>query len=211
MSDLGYPVGGVDGLNNKTTIEEYAVKLDWNINENHRAALRYNKMKQDVVRFPQVSSSALSLSDFWYTQPTQYETWMGELFSDWSENFSTEFKVSHKDYSSNRVAASHLPQMRVRFGNNSLYLGTEQNTHTNLVESKELSAFGAGTWYIGDHTVKFGFDYTDNNLMNFYGRNLYGAYDFRDLASFLKGTANGYQLRVPRPGGSLMIFRPSSI
>lgn len=203
MSDLGYPVGGVDGLNNKTTIEEYAVKLDWNINENHRAALRYNKMKQDVVRFPQVSSSALSLSDFWYTQPTQYETWMGELFSDWSENFSTEFKVSHKDYSSNRVAASHLPQMRVRFGNNSLYLGTEQNTHTNLVESKELSAFGAGTWYIGDHTVKFGFDYTDNNLMNFYGRNLYGAYDFRDLASFLKGTANGYQLRVPRPGGSL--------
>ena len=55
---------------------------------------------------------------------------MGELFSDWSENFSTEFKISHKDYSSNRVAASHLPQMRVRFGNNSLYLGTEQNTHT---------------------------------------------------------------------------------
>ncbi len=203
MAELGHPVGGVSDLNNKTEIEEYAVKLDWNINENHRAALRYNKMKQDVVRFPQVSSSALSLSDFWYTQPTQYETWMGELFSDWSENFSTEFKVSHKDYSSNRVAASHLPQMRVRFGNNSLYLGTEQNTHTNLVESKELSAFGAGTWYIGDHTVKFGFDYTDNDLMNFYGRNLYGAYDFRDLASFLTGTANGYQLRVPRPGGSL--------
>ncbi len=145
MSDLGYPVGGIGALDNKTSIEEYAIKLDWNINENHRAALRYNKMKQDVVRFPQVNNSAISLSDFWYTQPTQYETWMGELFSDWSENFSTEFKVSHKDYSSNRVAASHLPQIRVRFGNNSLYLGTEQNTHTNIVESKELSAFGAGT------------------------------------------------------------------
>lgn len=118
MSDLGYQVGGVGALNNKTEIEEYAVKLDWNINENHRAALRYNKMKQDVVRFPKVSNSEISLSDFWYTQPTEYETWMGELFSDWSENFSTEFKVSHKDYSSNRVAASHLPQIRVRFDNN---------------------------------------------------------------------------------------------
>ncbi|WP_370671908.1 carboxypeptidase regulatory-like domain-containing protein [Stenotrophomonas maltophilia] len=203
MSDLGYPVGGIGALDNKTSIEEYAIKLDWNINENHRAALRYNKMKQDVVRFPQVNNSAISLSDFWYTQPTQYETWMGELFSDWSENFSTEFKVSHKDYSSNRVAASHLPQIRVRFGNNSLYLGTEQNTHTNIVESKELSAFGAGTWYIGDHTVKFGFDYTDNDLMNFYGRNLYGAYEFADLAAFEAGTPSAYQVRVPRAGGSV--------
>ncbi|WP_207925206.1 hypothetical protein, partial [Pseudomonas aeruginosa] len=78
MSDLGYPVGGIGALDNKTSIEEYAIKLDWNINENHRAALRYNKMKQDVVRFPQVNNSAISLSDFWYTQPTQYETWMGE-------------------------------------------------------------------------------------------------------------------------------------
>ena len=204
MSDLGYQVGGVGALNNKTEIEEYAVKLDWNINENHRAALRYNKMKQDVVRFPKVSNSEISLSDFWYTQPTEYETWMGELFSDWSENFSTEFKVSHKDYSSNRVAASHLPQIRVRFdNNNSLYLGTEQNTHTNLVESKELSAFGAGTWYVGDHTVKFGFDYTDNDLMNFYGRNLYGAYEFANLAAFEAGTPSAYQVRVPRAGGSL--------
>lgn len=204
MSDLGYQVGGVGALNNKTEIEEYAVKLDWNINENHRAALRYNKMKQDVVRFPKVSNSEISLSDFWYTQPTEYETWMGELFSDWSENFSTEFKVSHKDYSSNRVAASHLPQIRVRFdNNNSLYLGTEQNTHTNLVESKELSAFGAGTWYVGDHTVKFGFDYTDNDLMNFYGRNLYGAYEFANLAAFEAGTPSAYQVRVPRDGGSL--------
>ncbi len=152
--------------NSKTEIG-YAVKLDWNINENHRAALRYNKMEQNVVRFPQVSSSAISLSNFWYQQPTEYETWMGELFSDWSENFSTEFKVSHKDYSANRVPLVDMPQIRIKSGNDSLYVGTEQNTHVNIVESKELSAFGAGTWYIGDHTVKFGFDYSKNDLMNF--------------------------------------------
>ena len=106
-------------------------------------------MEQNVVRFPQVSTSAISLSNFWYQQPTEYETWMGELFSDWSENFSTEFKVSHKDYSANRVPLVDMPQIRIRSGNDSLYVGTEQNTHVNIVESKELSAFGAGTWYIG--------------------------------------------------------------
>ena len=159
-------------------------------------------MEQNVVRFPQVSTSAISLSNFWYQQPTEYETWMGELFSDWSENFSTEFKVSHKDYSANRVPLVDMPQIRIRSGNDSLYVGTEQNTHVNIVESKELSAFGAGTWYIGDHTVKFGFDYSKNDLMNFYGRNLNGVYEFNSVEDFLNGRIARYQLRAPRAGGS---------
>ncbi|MGH8052802.1 MAG: TonB-dependent receptor [Stenotrophomonas sp.] len=202
MNGLGYNPGSLVSQANNTEIEEYAAKLDWNISENHRAALRYNKMEQNVVRFPQVSSSAISLSNFWYQQPTEYETWMGELFSDWSENFSTEFKVSHKDYSANRVPLVNMPQVRIKFGNDSLYLGTEQNTHVNIVESKELSAFGAGTWYVGDHTVKFGFDYSKNDLTNFYGRNLNGVYEFNSLNDFLENKPARYQLRAPRADGS---------
>ncbi|MCL7714199.1 TonB-dependent receptor [Stenotrophomonas mori] len=206
MSGLGYNIGGLNAPANKTEIEEYAVKLDWNINENHRAALRYNKMEQSVMRFPGMGTGTVSLSSHWYAQPKIYETWMGELFSDWSDNFSTEFKVSHKDYSANRVPSVNLPHIRINgFGasNSALLFGTEQNTHVNIVESKELSAFGAGTWYVGDHSVKFGFDYSDNDLMNFYGRNLNGVYTFANLQDFRDGTPSQYQLRAPRPGGSI--------
>jgi len=205
MSGLGYDIGSLNAPANKTEIEEYAVKLDWNINENHRAALRYNKMEQNVMRFPGMATGTVSLSSHWYAQPKIYETWMGELFSDWSENFSTEFKVSHKDYSANRVPTVNLPQIRINgFANNSaLLFGTEQNSHVNIVESKELSAFGAATWYLGDHTVKFGFDYSDNDLMNFYGRNLNGVYTFANMQDFLAGKPSQYQLRAPRADGSL--------
>ncbi len=205
MSARGYDIGGLSAPDSKTEIEEYAVKLDWNINDSHRAALRYNKMEQDVMRFPGIGTGTVSLSNYWYSQPKIYETWMGEVFSDWSENFSTEFKVSHKDYSANRVPNVNLPQIRINgFGDNNaaLLFGTEQNTHVNIIESKELSAFGAATWYAGDHTVKFGFDYSDNDLMNFYGRNLNGVYEFKDLDAFVAGTPTRYQLRAPRPGGS---------
>ncbi|MGE8219502.1 MAG: TonB-dependent receptor [Stenotrophomonas acidaminiphila] len=204
MSAKGYDIGGLSAPDNKTEIEEYAVKLDWNINENHRAALRYNKMEQSVMRFPGMSSSAVSLSSHWYAQPKTYETWMGELFSDWSDNFSTEFKVSHKDYNASRVPSVNMPQVRINgFGSSTsgLLFGTEQNTHVNIVESKELSAFGAANWYVGDHTVKFGFDYSKNDLMNFYGRNLNGVYVFSNLEDFLNGKVNQYQLRAPRPNG----------
>ncbi len=202
----GFDAGSLNPPANNTEIEEYALKIDWNISDNHRAAIRYNKMEQNVVRFPQISSSAVSLSTFWYQQPKTYESWMGELFSDWSENFSTELKVGYKDYSAVRATASSLPQIQIQgfgaSGTDSLYFGTEQNSHVNVVESKELSAFGAATWYVGDHTVKFGFDYSDNDLMNYYGRNLNGVYVFSNLNAFAAGTPNRYIVRTPQPGGS---------
>ncbi|MGZ8255435.1 MAG: TonB-dependent receptor, partial [Burkholderiaceae bacterium] len=188
---------------NKTEIEEYALKLDWNINEDHRAAFRYSNLEQSVLRFPQITSSAISLSSFWYAQPKTFETYMGELFSDWNENFSTEFKVAYKDYSALRAPFANLPQIRINYGNDALYLGTEQNTHVNIIESKELTAFGAGTWYVGDHTVKGGFDYSDNDILNFYGRNLNGVYEFNSVEDFEAGTPARYQLRAPRAGGSV--------
>ena len=201
---MGYDVGGLGAADATTEIEEYAIKLDWNINENHRAALRYNKMEQNVMRFPGLANSTLSLSNYWYAQPKAYETWMGEVFSNWSENFTTEFKASYKDYSSVRVPGVNMPQIRINgFGpsNNALLVGTEQNTHANIVESKELSLFGAATWYVGDHTVKFGFDHSDNDLNNFYGRNLNGAYTYRNLQDFLAGKApSNYIVRDPLDG-----------
>mgnify|MGYP002735302104 FL=1 len=206
MSSLGYDVGDLSAPDNKTEIEEYAIKLDWNINDDHRAALRYNKMEQSVMRFPGIGSGTVSLSHYWYQHPKTYETWMGELFSDWSDNFSTELKVSHKDYAASRVPLVNLPHIRVNgFGdsNAAMLFGTEQNTHVNVVESKELSAFAAANWYVGDHTIKFGVDYSDNELMNFYGRNLNGVYTFSNLDAFLANTPSQYQLRAPRPGGSI--------
>jgi len=188
----------------KTEIEEYALKIDWNINENHRAAVRYNKMEQSVMRFPGIGNTTISLSGYWYPQPKIYETWMGEIFSDWSENFSTEFKISRKDYSANRNPGDTRPSIRINgLGPNSnlaLLMGTEINTHVNIVESKELSLFGAANWYVGDHTVKFGVDHQDNELMNYYGRNQNGSYEFNSLADFIAGRPNRYSVRTPRPG-----------
>lgn len=199
----GFDAGSLSLPNNDTEIEEYAVKIDWNINDDHRAAFRYSKLEQSVLRFPLISSSQVSLSSSWYALPKTFESYVGELFSDWSDNFSTEFKVSYRDYSAVRDTFSDLPQIRIGYGNDGLYFGTEQNSHVNVIETKETSLFGAAHWYLGDHTVKFGFDYQKNDILNFYGRNLNGVYEFADLDAFIAGNPSRYQLRAPRPDGSI--------
>lgn len=199
----GFDAGSTDGLNADTEVEEYAIKLDWNITDNHRAALRYSFLEQGVLRFPQVDNNSISLSTFWYNYAKEFESTVLEVFSDWSENFSTEFKVSQRDYSAIREPNSALPQIEIRGfgGNSSIYIGTEQNTHVNIIDTKQTSLFGAGNLFVGDHTFKFGFDWEQNDIVNFYGRDLNGTYVFNNLAAFQAGTPSSYIVRAPRPNG----------
>jgi len=196
IGDLGVPDG-------TTEIEEMAAKVDWNITDNHRAAFRYSELEQNVVRFPGIAGGTISLSSHWYNQPKTFKSYVGELFSDWSDSFSSELKVSYRDYTAIRDTFASLPSIRVNIGNQGLLFGTEQNSHINIVDTEQTNVFAAGTWYAGDHTVKFGFDYEKNSIENFFGRNLFGVWTFPSLDAFAAGRPSNYIVRTPRPGGSL--------
>lgn len=204
----GFDAGDLSPAGADTEIEEWAVKLDWNITDAHRAALRYSNTEQSVVRFPELDSNSISLSSFWYSLPKTYENTVLEVFSDWNESFSTEFKVSSRDYNAVRSTFSNLPSIRINGYpnstiNNSIFIGTEQNSHVNMVDTEQTSFFGAGTWYAGDHVVKFGVDWEKNGILNFFGRNVNGVYEFANLNAFIAGTPSRYIVRVPVPGGSI--------
>jgi len=209
---FGFDAGGIGGLNADTEIEEYAIKLDWNINESHRAALRYSFLDQGVLRFPQVDNNSISLNTFWYNYAKEFESTVFELFSDWTDSFSTEFKVSRRDYTAVRENNSALPQIQIRGfgGNSSIYLGTEQNSHVNLIDTEQTSAFFAGNLFVGDHEMKFGLDYEKNDIINFYGRDLNGTYTFNSLADFVAGNYTQYIVRAPRPNGGTYADIPAA-
>jgi hypothetical protein len=193
----GFEPGGLTG--GDTELEEYALKFDWNINENHRASLRYSKLEQTRVRPEASSASALSLSSNWYNHEKTVESYVGQMFSDWSDNFSTEFKVSFRDYSAIRVNPTTAPTIQVYFddgivgngndapvgtNNNSfagldlIRLGTERSSMGNALLTETWNYFGAATWTLGDHDVKFGAEYSDSDIYNFFLQDAWGNYSF---------------------------------
>ena len=197
----GFDAGSLaSAADSKTEIEEYALKLDWNINDDHRASLRYSNLDQTVLRQPGIGNSSVSLSTHWYDHAKTFESWVGQVYSDWSDNFSTEVKVSYRDYVAVRATHADLPAIRVNIGNQGLLFGTEINSHANLIDTTERNVFFAGTYYAGDHAIKFGVDYAENDIMNYYGRSIYGSYTFDSLADFAAGTPRNYGVRTPRPG-----------
>ena len=63
------------------------------------------------------------------------------------------------------------------------------------------------TWTLGNHDVKFGFNYSDNDIYNFYGANSYGTYTFFGLNNFAAGKWSTYNLSKETSPGSTRLPR----
>ncbi|MGV8943458.1 carboxypeptidase regulatory-like domain-containing protein [Thermomonas sp.] len=210
-SKWGIDAGTLES-NGNTDLEEYALKLDWNISDNHRASIRYSNLLQSKLRVQGMTSSSVSLSSYWYQHEKSVESYVAQVFSDWTENFSTEFKASHRDYSAVRVVKATAPSVRIFFGGteaapsgDSIYLGTELSTQGNTLITKTWNYYGAGTLTLGNHDVKFGAEYADNSIYNYFGQNSWGTYTFFGLDNFQAGKWSSYNLAKETSPGSIAV------
>ena len=168
------------------------LKLDWNINANHRANVRYTKSEETNPVFNNIATTSLSLSSHWYNQTKTLETLVGQWFADWTPNLSTEFRLSDRQYNSapkNNIAS---PVVTLQFtgplpagapagvgtGTRNLFFGTEQFRHLNAIETKTLDSYFGGVWTRGAHELKFGGDYSQNKVFNAFVPNSNGNYTF---------------------------------
>ncbi|MCL1635132.1 TonB-dependent receptor [Luteimonas sp. SX5] len=208
----GINAGGTGAGSADTTSEEYGLKIDWNISDSQRFSFRYGTSDQSVAVFPGFANNSIALSSYAYQRDYEFDSYTAQLFSDWSDNFSTEAKVSYRDYTAVRNPVSDLPSIGVRTGSSSsptVFFGTEENTHINVLETQTWNAFFAGNLFLGDHTVKFGVDYEDNDIYNLFGRRTNGVYVFNCIdtsatcsQSFADGVSASYRLFYPA-GGNL--------
>ena len=209
----GFDPGSTSGTGD-TELEEYAVKFDWNINDAHRANFRYSKLEQNRVRPEASTASVLALSSNWFNHVKTVESYVGQLFSDWTDTFSTEFKVSYRDYSAVRVSPTTAPTISVFFddGNpataintgDAIRLGTERSSPGNTLLTETWNYFGAGTWTLGDHDLKFGAEYSENEVYNFFLQDSWGNYSFyvpkvggvADFGNLIRGQYFDYDLQT---------------
>ena len=177
------------------SVKDSLLKLDWNINANHRASIRYAKTDQTEPIFPNffsTPSTALSLSSDWYNQVKTIETTVAQVFSDWTPTFSTEAKFSLRDYHSEPKNNAKLPLIVLSFtgalpagtptsvlgGTRNLDFGTERSRHFNILDTKTQDGYFGANWVLGAHELKFDADYSANKVFNGFLQDVNGNYTF---------------------------------
>jgi hypothetical protein len=190
----GFDTGGSavpQGL--ELSVKDTLLKLDWNITDSHRASLRYTKTEQDDPVIAGFSGTGLSLSSWWWNQAKTLESVVGQWFADWTPDFSTELKLSTRDYESVPIqnGGGGLPAVGLRFSgaapgapagfstnNRFLNFGTENSRQLNALATETVDLYAGANWNLGDHELKFGLDYSDNEVYNAFVQNVNGNYTF---------------------------------
>ena len=196
----GFDAGSLALPSLNSESEEKGLKIDWNISDNHRASFRYGETDQSTANLNGFGNTSLALNSYHYVRDFSLKTYTGQLFSDWSDSFSTEAKVSYRDYSAVRTPASRLPAIAVRVGTGTVNLGTEQSSQANELGTETWNAFFAANLYLNDHTVKFGFDYEDNDIFNLFAQRVYGSYTFNSIADYAANRPLNYRYSDPNSG-----------
>ncbi len=173
-------------------VEDRLVKLDWNISDNHRASLRYQKTEQAEPQFSGYSATGIALDSYLWTEGKNIESTVAQVFSDWTQDFSTEFKISKRESGKSNANNAVLPSMAlsfpgplpagtpsaVRTGTRFINFGTEASRQFNTLDNTTWDAYAGATWLQGDHEIKFGADYTRNEIFNAFLQNVNGTYTF---------------------------------
>jgi hypothetical protein len=182
-------------------------KLDWNINDFHRASLTYSRTEEFQPIITNSFSDKLVLSSGYYFNNTDNKSYALHFYDDWSENFSTEASFSSAKFHKDRgpLTGGFQPDVTVatEFGGPEVQFGTEFSTQANILDVKTRNAAFSGTWYLGDHNLKAGVDYQQDKFYNLFLQNLVGSYVFDSIEDFTNGDYFSYRLAQPAEGYTL--------
>lgn len=186
----------------------YLAKIDWNIADGQRAVLRFAQTQENQP-VPTGSILAVAPNSNWYEKSRDIKSVTGQLFSDWSDTFSTEADVQFTHVTQNRgpLAGGYQPMVQVTISPVSTFpgvvLGTDASSQLNALDIKSWYGSFSGTWNLGSHVVQAGFNANQDKVDNAFVQGAEGVYTYLGLANFQAGNWAEYAVRQVAPGLTL--------
>ncbi|UUO22146.1 TonB-dependent receptor [Colwellia sp. M166] len=187
-------IGGWEG-NPKEVDDKILIKLDWNINDDHRAAFTFNQDESNSIRNVTDGSSTLNTSTNWYDYQQNMNSYALHLYSDWNSDLTTEFAVSYKDVESiSGVATRDYGKVSI---DRAIDFGPDNYRHANALETKTWRANFDAEYLVGDHKLGFGVQYERNDIFNMFAEATLGTWTFDSIDDFAAGNAELYYGNAP--------------
>lgn len=227
QSVYNYDTGGVQrSLGDKD--DRLVAKLDANLSDTQRLSLTYTYAKDGITllnnTFSNINtgSPGLGLASNAYTQGNRLHTGVAQLNSDWSDSFSTEVRVFHKDYvriqepllgrgfaqfrvCTNEVSggsATGCENVGIPAGQGTaavVSFGPDSSRQTNELNTQTWGGLVQARLSLNDHDLRAFVEYQDVNIFNSFLQNSAGNYYFDSIADFQNRVASsiGYGNAIP--------------
>ncbi len=197
----GYETGSYTSFPAEESNKKLLARLDWNITDKHRLALRYNYTKNLSWRSPngasmdggtrmseaRMSQASMSYANSMYSQDNLVHSFSFDLNSRLSEKVSNQFLATFSKLDDIRgTNSSEFPFIDILKDDQAyLSLGYELFTWNNGVHNNVLNIKDEMTYYLGNHKVIGGIAFEYKMADNAYMRNGTGYYRYSSLDDFL--------------------------
>ena len=187
------PGPGVRNL--PVTSERIFARFDWNINDSHRMEASYVSVEETTTIQDDIGPGSRGLytfADNFHARGSDSETFGIRLYSDWTDNFSTEIRYSTQDVvdQQNPVgggeAQDPVPKPRIalssifasEFAGSDFTSGPGTFRSANELSTNKDQLKIKFDWQLGDHLVTGGYEYETLDVFNLFIINATGTFFF---------------------------------
>lgn len=203
VRDILRSVYDFDPGDNPASVQEedkrILLKADANISDGQRLSLTYNFNEGTSIDPVAAGTSFLS---YWSVRSRQVEAYSAQLFSDWTDRFSTEVRISYKDATDNRQnpqgigSGGTFAQFDIRNTDvGTIFAGPLQFFQTNLQTNSYLQVKLLAEYSVDDHQIKFGYDRDALDVVNTFVVGSDGVYAFNSIADLQARNAVSFSHR----------------
>nr|WP_315223364.1 carboxypeptidase regulatory-like domain-containing protein [uncultured Flavobacterium sp.] len=207
LANLGYNTGAYQGFKHESNSSKGIIKLDWNINDNHKLAVIYNFLDSSkdkpahptALGFRGPNASILQFQNSGYQINNKLSSFLLELNSKFSESVSNKLQAGYTHFDDYRVPFSvPAPVINIQDGSGANYIiaGHEPFSINNTLDQKVIQITDNLTYTVGKHAFTFGTSFEKFQFKNSF--NLAGYDNF--------GNPNGYAGTFFTPYSNVQAF-----
>lgn len=206
-TNYGYDTGSWTDFYGDRDNTKFIARLDWNINDAHHLALRYNTTVDNSWTGTNLSSAperltqnrtssiySMTFANSMYSTEKIVKSWSADLNSRFGQKVSNQLLATYSHIKDGRGSNSDkFPFIDILDGSGGLVpymgLGYELFTWNNGVENNILTVTDNFTAYLGNHKLTAGLNFEHQMANNNFMRYGTGYYRYSSLNDFLTGAA----------------------
>ena len=188
----GYDPGGINPIDQRQDDEKLLVKLDWNINDNHRLTVRNNLVNARDDSGIGRDADDFSFGNRLYVFRSRQNSFTTQLNSTLGDNMFNEARFVYTRIRDERdVQDAPFPDGTVDIGGGrEALVGIGRFNQANRLDQDLFEFTNDFTYILGDHTLTAG---TSNKLYSFsnlFIQDFFGSYDFESFTTPAQDTVS---------------------
>ena len=200
-NQFGFETGGiVQNVSEEST--RVLARLDWLITDRHRAEFSYNYLDEAFEETDDLGFTDFTFRSNFELSGSRADIYSARLFSEWTDNLSTEVRVSRNDVTDRQdplgggEAQDDVPVPRFLVNTASggeILNGPGFFRSANALETTLDQIKLKADYQYENHALTVGYEYDSLDVFNLFAPNAVGTFEFDSIADLAAGQASNIE------------------